>query len=240
MDYDILATFYDSFIDPDVYEEYIKLINRYTTVSTVLDIGCGTGTLSIELAKAGYEVVATDLSEEMLQIVSYRAKQEDVELEIAMYDLLDPIDFLFDNIIASMDVINHLTDLEDVEFGFTNIFNSLKQNGVFIFDVLSADYIDALDGYEEKDEEFNMTWESHKGDKEHSIMHTISIDIEGTIEQTKIYEVTHDFKEYESIFKRIGFNQIESIVLPERTIYVLQKPEWDRYHQDNGFFMSIL
>ena len=152
MDYDLLATFYDSFIDPDVYEEYIKLINQYTSVGSVLDIGCGTGTLSIELAKAGYDVVATDLSEDMLQVVSYRAKDEGVTLEIAMYDLLDPIDFLFDNIIASMDVINHLTDLEDVEFGFTNIYNTLKPNGIFIFDVLSAEYIDALDGYVENDE----------------------------------------------------------------------------------------
>jgi 2-polyprenyl-3-methyl-5-hydroxy-6-metoxy-1,4-benzoquinol methylase len=225
MDYDILATFYDSFIDPDVYDEYIRLINQYTTVSTVLDIGCGTGTLSIEMAKAGYEVVATDLSEEMLQIVDYRAKEENVELEIAMYDLLDPIDFLFDNIIASMDVINHLTDLEDVEFGFTNIYNTLKPNGIFMFDVLSADYIDALDGYKEDDKEFNMKWESHRGEKEHSILHTITLNIDGSEEKTNIYEVTHDFSEYEAIFKKVGFILLDSIVLPERTIYVLQKAE---------------
>ncbi len=225
MDYDLLATFYDSFIDPEVYEEYIKLINQYTTVSTVLDIGCGTGTLSIEMAKAGYEVVATDLSEEMLQIVSFRAKEEHVELEVAMYDLLDPIDFLFDNIIASMDVINHLTDLEDVEFGFTNIFNTLKPNGIFMFDVLSADYIDALDGYQEIDDEFNLKWESYKGEKPHSINHKITITVDDVTETTNIYEVTHDFIEYEKIFKKVGFSQIEKIVLPERTIYVLQKPE---------------
>ena len=225
MDYDILATFYDSFIDPEVYEEYTKLINQYTSVGTVLDIGCGTGTLSIELAKLGYEVVATDLSEERLQIVSFRAKEENLELEIAMYDMLDPIDFLFDNIIASMDVINHLTDLEDVEFGFTNIYNSLKINGIFIFDVLSAEYIDALDGYKEFDKDYNFNWESHKGPKEHSILHTISIQIDEEEEISTIYEVTHDFSEYERIFKKIGFNKIDSIELPERTIYVLQKVE---------------
>lgn len=225
MDYDILATFYDAFIDPDVYEEYIKLLNQYTTVSTILDIGCGTGTLSIELAKAGYDVVATDLSEEMLQIVNYRAKEENVNLEVAMYDMLDPIEFLFDNIIASMDVINHLTDLEDVEFGFTNIFNTLKPNGIFIFDVLSAEYIDALDGYKEIDKEFNLEWESHKGEKDHSIIHTIKINVEGAEETTEIYEVTHDFSEYEAIFQKVGFKRIDCIVLPERNIYVLQKPE---------------
>ncbi len=225
MDYDILATFYDSFIDPEVYDEYIKLIEEYTSVGSVLDIGCGTGTLSIEMAKAGYDVVATDLSEEMLQIVSYRAKEEDVELEIAMYDMLDPIDYLFDNIIASMDVINHLTDLEDVEFGFTNIFNSLKPNGIFIFDVLSAEYIDALDGYDETDDEYNFRWESHKGEQDHSIIHTITLEVDGNQETTEIFEVTHDFEEYEKIFIKVGFKQLDKIVLPERTIYVLQKPE---------------
>ncbi len=225
MDYDLLATFYDSFIDPDVYDEYIRLINQYTTAGSVLDIGCGTGTLSIEMAKAGYQVVATDLSEEMLQVVSYRAKEEEVELEIGMYDLLDPIDFLFENIIASMDVINHLTDLEDVEFGFTNIYNSLKSNGFFIFDVLSAEYIDALDGYKEEDEEYNFRWKSEKGDKDHSIIHTINVEIDGKDEKSIIYEVTHDFKEYEKIFKKVGFTQIDSVVLPERTIYVLHKEE---------------
>jgi len=225
MEYDILATFYDSFIDPDVYEEYLKLINQYTTRSTILDIGCGTGTLSIELAKAGYDVVATDLSEDMLQVVSFRAKEENLNLEIAMYDLLDPIDFLFDNIVASMDVINHLTDLEDVEFGFTNIFNTLKPNGIFIFDVLSADYIDALDGYEEFDEKYNLHWESKKGPKDHSIIHTITINIDSTEEKTTIYEVTHDFFEYEKIFKKVGFTLVDTVIFPERTIYVLQKPE---------------
>ncbi len=225
MEYDLLATFYDSFIDPEVYDEYIKLINQYTTVGSALDIGCGTGTLSIEMAKSGYNVVATDLSEEMLQIVDYRAKEEDVKLEIALYDLLDPIDYLFDNIIASMDVINHLTDLEDVEFGFTNIYNSLKQNGFFMFDVLSAEYIDALDGYSEEDKEFNFKWVSRKGDKEHSIVHTITVKTDETEEVSEIYEVTHDFEEYEKIFKKVGFTEIDRVVLPERTIYVLHKEE---------------
>ena len=224
-EYDLLATFYDSFIDEVVYQEYLDLVNKYSSLGTLLDIGCGTGRLAIEFAKRGYNVVATDLSEEMLNIVDYRAKQEDVELEIAMYDMLDPIDFEFDIVIASMDVINHLSDLEDVEFGFTNIFNSISPNGVFIFDVLSVEFIDAFDGYKEDDEEFNFHWESHKGDKEHSIVHTITINLEDKFEEVKIYEQTHESEAYEAIIKKVGFKIIEIKSLPERTIYIVQKEE---------------
>jgi len=165
------------------------------------------------------------LSEEMLNIVDYRAKEEGVELEIALYDLLDPIDFEFDIVIASMDVINHLADLEDVEFGFTNIFNSISENGVFIFDVLSVDFIDAFDGYIEDDEEYNFHWESHKGEKEHSIVHTITIDLEEKFEEVKIYEQTHEKEAYERILQKVGFKILEIKTLPERTIYVAQKQE---------------
>ncbi|MBN2696589.1 MAG: class I SAM-dependent methyltransferase [Bacilli bacterium] len=225
MDYDILATFYDSFIDPAVYQEYLRLLEKYTSRGTLLDIGCGTGTLSLELAKTGFEVMATDLSEEMLQIVDYRAKAEEIELEIGVYDMLDPITLKFDTVVASMDVINHLADLEDVEFGFTNIHDALNPNGVFIFDVLSADYIDMLDGYKEDDEDFHFHWESHKGAKEHSIVHTITMSIDKKLHEVKIFEETYDVELYDQIARKVGFNVLEKISMPERTIFVLQKSE---------------
>jgi SAM-dependent methyltransferase len=225
MEYDYLANFYDAFIDEEVYEKYLDFISKYSSIGPVLDIGCGTGNLSIQLARLGYKVVATDLSENMLHIVSQRAQNEGLDIEVGVYDMLDPIDFKFDLIIASMDVINHLSDLEDVEFGFTNIYNSLKQNGVFIFDVLSVEFIDAFDGYEEDDEEYHFHWKSEKGDKPHSIIHTIKVDQLDPPQEIQIYEQTHEYEEYQRILDKIGFKLVDSITLPERKIYVVQKQD---------------
>jgi len=225
MEYDYLADFYDAFIDEEVYEKYLDYISKYSSVGSVLDIGCGTGNLSIEMSRLGYKVVATDLSENMLHIVSQRAQSENLNIEVGVYDMLDPIGYKFDLIIASMDVINHLSDLEDVEFGFTNIYNSLKSNGIFIFDVLSVEFIDAFDGYEEDDEEYHFHWKSQKGEKPHSIIHTIRVDELDPPQEIQIHEQTHEYDEYEQIFNKIGFKLVDSITLPERKIYVVQKQD---------------
>ena len=225
MEYDYLAEFYDAFIDQDVYEKYLDFISKYTTIGSVLDIGCGTGNLSLELARWGYDVVATDLSESMLHIVSRRAQDEGLNIEVGVYDLLDPLDEKFDLIIASMDVINHLSDLEDVRFGFNNIINSLKENGIFIFDVLSVDFVEAFDGYEEKDEDYSFHWVSRKGNKPHSIIHKITVENIDPPQEIEIHEQTHEFEEYETVIRALGFNIIETHTYLERKIYVLQKPE---------------
>ncbi len=223
MDYEFLADFYDSFIDPDVYETYLELLDQYSARGELLDIGCGTGSLSLELAKRGYHVNATDLSNEMVAIVHFRAIQEEVDLQVYVYDMLDPLAEEFDVIVASMDVVNHLSSLEDVQFGLTNIYEGLKNHGVFVFDVLSAEYIDLLDGYVEDDDQYHFHWECKKGKEEHSIVHEITVFTEEKDHHITIYEQTHDLMEYVKIIERIGFQILERRTFPERTIFVVQK-----------------
>ncbi|MBM4169398.1 MAG: class I SAM-dependent methyltransferase [Ignavibacteria bacterium] len=66
--------------------DFIEAEIRYDTSKKILDIGCGTGRHSIELASRGYDVVGIDLSEAMLKKARQRAIQAGVTVEFLRQD----------------------------------------------------------------------------------------------------------------------------------------------------------
>ena len=80
--YGVLATVYDRLNDTVDYAAWADFIEesfaRYSDVKvkTVLELGCGTGSMTLELARRGYGVIALDLSEEMLAVADSRAREE--------------------------------------------------------------------------------------------------------------------------------------------------------------------
>ena len=69
--YDALAASYDGLMADGIYRrraDYLEKLFQKSAipVRTVLDLACGTGTIACLLAAKGYDVTATDLSEEML------------------------------------------------------------------------------------------------------------------------------------------------------------------------------
>lgn len=72
----------------------------------ILDAGCGTGTLAIDLAKRGAEVLAIDLSPTLVEHARERAEAEGVEIDFRNGDMLDPALGTFDLMVA-MDSLIH-------------------------------------------------------------------------------------------------------------------------------------
>lgn len=133
-----LSGIYDPLSDKSYYDSYLsfilKAIEKYSAipVSDILDLGCGTGSLSVLLENEGYGMVCVDNSVEMLNIA--RERSDGLLLinrSIADYELYGTVQAA----ISTLDTLNYLTSPRDVLRCIKLTANYLESGGVFVFDV---------------------------------------------------------------------------------------------------------
>lgn len=138
--YTDFAYVYDTLMDNTPYEEWCARIKDILSRAgiekdLVLDLGCGTGTLTELLAKEGYDMIGIDNSQEMLSRAM--EKREESGLQI-LYLLQDMREFeLYGTvkaIISVCDSLNYLLEEDDVIETFRLVNNYLDPKGLFIFD----------------------------------------------------------------------------------------------------------
>ena len=151
--YESLAASYDALTYDIPYERILtfwqKLCARQKAdVRTVLDLACGTGSLSVLLAKRGYRVLGVDLSEDMLA----EADQKAVAMEgNRPFFVCQPMQRLrlpetVDAVICCLDSINYLRKPTDCQKTFRRVYDALTHGGVFVFDINTPQKLRALDG----------------------------------------------------------------------------------------------
>jgi SAM-dependent methyltransferase len=140
LSYTDFAYIYDELINEDYtnWANYIETIFlRYGNgINLVLDLACGTGSITTLLAKKGYDMIGIDKSPDMLAV----AAQKKGSLPIC-YTCQDMTDFelygTVDAIICTLDSINYITDTEQLKKTFALVKNYLNPKGLFIFDINS-------------------------------------------------------------------------------------------------------
>ena len=150
--YESLAFSYDSLTYDITYQKTLKFMESILQAlekapKTVLDLACGTGSMSVLLAERGYEVIGADISQEMLTV----AYDKTVDLENRPFFICQPMQELslpapVDLVICCLDSLNYLTDPCDCRETLHRVFISLKPGGVFLFDINSAAKLRGLDG----------------------------------------------------------------------------------------------
>lgn len=125
---------YNSFID-----YYKKIFEKFNlSPSLMLDLGCGTGNITIPLAEHGYDMIGIDLSEEMLGIAADKAREKNLDILFLNQDMTEfELYGTVDAAICSLDGVNYLTNDGDLENLFSLIKNYLNPDGIFIFDINS-------------------------------------------------------------------------------------------------------
>lgn len=151
--YSSLARAYDDLTGDVAYEkraDYLeKLFGRsHITVHTVLDLACGTGTMTWLLTGRGYEMIAVDGSEEMLAAAMEKSGSVEGVAPVFLHQSMPKLDLYgtVDAAICCLDSLNYLTAPGDVQRTFERLHLFIAPGGVLIFDINTVAKLQALDG----------------------------------------------------------------------------------------------
>lgn len=119
----------------EIAEYYNNIIKKFgTSGDLLLDMGCGTGSLTIRLAEKGYDVIASDASPMMLTIASAKECSGSIQYicqSMTETDLYGAVDIA----VSTLDSINHLDSAEDIQQCFERTAANMNKDGLFLFDV---------------------------------------------------------------------------------------------------------
>ena len=140
--YSDFAEVYDRLQDAD-YEAFADYYERIferlgAKPRLVLDLACGTGNITIPMAKRGYDMIGLDLSCEMLNIAEKKAAEAGENILFLNQDMTEfELYGTVDAIVCALDGINYITDSAELEKVFALADNYLNPGGVMIFDINS-------------------------------------------------------------------------------------------------------
>ncbi|MGG3915578.1 class I SAM-dependent DNA methyltransferase [Rossellomorea vietnamensis] len=220
MSYERFAYVYDYLMQDVPYEGWLEYVNRQAEHYSVhgkrvLDIACGTGELSLRLARDGYDVTGVDLSQDMLTIAQEKASAQNVHIQLFQQDM-SRLDSLgeYDIITIFCDSLNYLKDESDVESTFKGVYSHLKQDGLFLFDVHSIFKMTQIfmnQTFTLTDEHVSYIWDCFPGEVPNSVEHELTFFVED--------EETGQYDRVEELHK-------------QRTYPILMIKEW---LAENGF-----
>lgn len=148
--YTTLAYLYDELMNHIDYKKITDYIEKIFSknkmqVKNILDLGCGTGTISFEFAKRGYQVTGIDISTDMLDVAAQKSNGKVMYLCQDMTSL--ELKGSYDAFICMFDCLNYVINFNDLKKVFKSVAKYLKKDGIFIFDINTRHKLSHTLGY---------------------------------------------------------------------------------------------
>lgn len=240
--YTSFAAVYDTFMDNIPYEEwgaYLKsLLKEYDVKNgLVLDLGCGTGTMTEILAEDGYDMIGVDNSEDMLEIAMEKKVESGHDILYLLQDMREFELYGTVNAIVSIcDSVNYITEEEELVEVFRLVNNYLDPKGIFIFDFNTEYKYQEILGdctIAENREECSFIWDNYYYEKEKINEYELSLFIqEEDSELYRKYEETHFQKAYtyETMRRLIEESGLEFVTAYDAFTYVKPTEKSERIY----------
>ena len=161
--YKKFAYYYDEVIQETNYDLWVEFVEPYLKKDDkILDLACGTGTFITMLKLNGFEFVSgLDLSDEIIEIANEKRKINRLNIDFYVEDMMSfKVKEKQDVITCFFDSINFLKDKNEIKKLFNSVYNALKPNGYFIFDIFSKEMLKEYENnkFEKDFETFKIKW----------------------------------------------------------------------------------
>lgn len=172
--YERLAESYDLFTADVNYsawaDYYEQVFNRFEIKpEMILDLACGTGTMSIELAGRGYDMIGVDVSSDMLAVAMQKAQELEDRRPMFLCQSMEELDLYgtVDAAVCALDSLNYLLTEEAVRKTFARLRFFIRPGGLLIFDVNTEAKFRAMDGesYIRDEEDHFCAWSAEYDEK---------------------------------------------------------------------------
>lgn len=253
MSYEKFAYTYDRLMNSMPYADWLRFVKegfeRFgAKPSTLVDLGCGTGNLTIPLALEGYQVTGIDLSEDMLAVAERKTSEHKgqfhsgairwVQQDLREWDLGEQVDAAF----SFCDSLNYLLEEEDIIDAFRQTYEGLKSGGLFLFDVHTPEqlfaYADSQPFFLNEDD-VAYIWTSEMDEERVQIEHDLTIFVKdsGSKDTFRRIDETHHQRAYalqwlKQVLLDTGFSEVhmaadftweEPTSLTERAFFIAKK-----------------
>lgn len=221
--YETFSRYYDGLTENVDYKSraayFHGLIEKYkqSEGNVLLDLACGTGSMSEEMAGLGYDVIGADFSYGMLNRAMEKKMESGLPIQYICQDMRElELYGNADAVICTLDSLNHLDCFEDVEMTFRRVYENLEAGGVFIFDMNTPYKHREVLGdqvYIYDTESVYCVWENSYDSEEHTV--NIRLDFFELTEDgsyirsgEEITEHAYEPERVSAVLHGIGFNVI--------------------------------
>lgn len=253
MSYEKFAYTYDRLMNSMPYEDWLRFVKESferfeVKPTTLVDLGCGTGNLSIPLAAEGLQVTGIDLSEDMLAVAEQKHNEQPSQLrgggirwiqqDIREWELGEEVDVA----ISFCDSLNYLVEEEDIVDAFRQTLAGLKPGGLFLFDVHTPEqlfaYADSQPFFLNEDD-VAYIWTSELDEERVQIEHDLTIFVKDSSsgETFRRIDETHEQRAYplqwlEQMLIEVGFREVrqaadftwdQPTIKTERAFFIAKK-----------------
>ena len=172
--YEFLAGCYDQLTADVRYRAWADYLERHFArsaipIRTVLDLACGTGSLTRILAERGYEMIGVDQSEEMLAQAAEKCRDVAGERPLFLCQPMEKLDLYgtVDACVCCLDSVNYVTRPAALRRAFQRVHLFLMPGGLFLFDVNTPEKFRKMDGqvFLDETEDAYCVWRAEFSEK---------------------------------------------------------------------------